>query len=264
MNFIGQNIRYLRKEKGITQEQLANKLGVNRSMIGAYEENRAEPKLQTMLSICHYFNIDINTLVQRDISNSKIENPIVDIKGQQLRILPILIDKSNDKELISVVPVKASAGYLNGYGDVDYIESLQKFSMPVPEISSDKTYRVFQITGDSMLPVKPGSYIICEYVHDWFEVRNEKCYVLITRDDGIVYKRLLNNLKEGHLVLKSDNPEYKPYTVKPENIVEIWKALGYISFTLPEVEESNNQFEKIVNELRKDVGEIKKNLFNAG
>ena len=263
MNFIGQNIKYLRKVKGITQEQLSGKLGLNRSMIGAYEENRAEPKMQTILNLCHYFEVDINSLILSNLSKTDSSKKNIDIEGKQLRILPILINKEENNELISVVPVKASAGYMNGYGDVDFIESLQKFTLPVPEISPNKTYRVFQISGDSMLPVKPGSYIICEYVHDWYDIRNDQCYILITRDDGIVYKRVINNLKDAHLLLKSDNKEYQPYKITPDKIMEVWKALGYITFSLPDAEENylnKNHFEEIIQGLKNDVHEIKRKI----
>ncbi len=263
MNFLGNNIKFLRKKKSITQIQLAQKIGVNRSMIGTYEEGRAEPKMQTLLNICHYFDVDLNSIILKDLTRSTNLKSVSEIKGEQLRILSILVDKEDDNELISVVPVKASAGYTSGYGDVDFIESLEKFTLPVPEISRNKTYRVFQINGDSMLPVKPGSYIICEYEHDWYNVSNDQCYIVITRDDGIIYKRVINNLKDGHLLLKSDNPEYKPYKVPPENIIEIWKALGYISFSLPDKDENQpypRTIEDKLEEIRNEVIEINKKV----
>ena len=265
MNYIAENIKYLRKNKGITQEQLANKIGVKRSNIGAYEENRAEPKLRVLLNICHYFNIDVDSIITKKIENNSTTQKI-DIEGNQLRILSILVDNENDKELISVVPVKAAAGYLNGYGDVDFIEKLQKFNLPVQELSPERTYRVFQISGDSMLPVKPKSYIICEYVHDWFDIKNEQCYILVTREDGIVYKRVINNLKDGHLLLKSDNQEYSPFKIQPEKIIEVWKALGFISFKLPDTDEliyGNNNLNNLVKELKGEISSIKTKINNV-
>ena len=117
MNFLGSNLRLLRKEKGLTQEQLAGKIGIKRSLIGAYEEGRTEPKLQTILNICHYFNVSIDALINHDMSKTK-KTALQDFKGRQLRILPIAVDKQNEKELCTIVPVKASAGYMKGYGDV--------------------------------------------------------------------------------------------------------------------------------------------------
>ena len=264
MNFLGSNLRLLRKEKGLTQEQLAGKIGTKRSLIGAYEEGRTEPKLQTILNICHYFNVSIDALINHDMSKTK-KAALQDFKGRQLRILPIAVDKQDEKELCTIVPVKASAGYMKGYGDVDYIESLPKFNLPYPDLPMDRTYRLFQISGESMLPVKPGSYIICEYVQDWYNIKNEKCYVLITKDDGIVYKRIINNLKEGELTLKSDNPEFKAYKIKADQIIEVWEAKGYTSFNLPDSEPQQldvNQLANTIFELKKDVKQLKKKLID--
>ncbi len=232
MNQFPENIRHLRKLKGFTQADLADKLGVNRSAVGAYEEGRAEPKLQILRSIAELFDVSIDALLYHELALNK-EVPKADIGGRGLRILPVVVDQNN-KELIQLVPEKAAAGYTSGYGDAEYIESLPHFSLPIPELNPNHSYRVFQIEGDSMLPITSGSYIIGEYVQDWGRIKNDECYVMITREDGIVYKRALNELQnERKLILKSDNPLYEPYEMAAEQILEVWKAVGVMNFDLP-------------------------------
>jgi len=150
--------------------------------------------------------------------------------GSNLRILPITIDREENKERVSLVPVQAAAGYLNGFGDVEFIESLPMFDLPFPEVSKGKTYRVFQIKGDSMLPIPSGAYILGSYVMDWRSVRNDEPYLVISKSEGIVFKRLLNNLKDGFLTLKSDNPAYDSFDIEANDIAEIWKAEGVTTF----------------------------------
>ena len=257
---IGQNIKYLRKSKGLTQEEIANKIGVNRAMIGSYEENRAVPKLSVLQNIAHYFSISIDDLINTKLWEKSDDNSSSKyVKGDNLRIISTIVDK-DDKELITTVPIQASAGYTKGYTDPDYIEELPHFSMPLMELSKERTYRVFQIKGDSMEPIKSGSYIICEYLQDWKEIIDGKPYIVITQDDGIVYKRLYNRINEtGEIVLKSDNPEYNPYSLNIENVFEIWKALGFISFDLPEPDElSMNKLHHMVLEMKKDMDKLKK------
>jgi phage repressor protein C with HTH and peptisase S24 domain len=142
----------------------------------------------------------------------------------------------DNQERISLIPVKAAAGYLQGRADPEYIGSMPHFSMPVSELSRNRTYRVFQLKGDSMLPITPGSYIFCDYVEDAADVRDGKSYVLIMADEGIVYKRVFQE-KETEWLLKSDNAEYEPYTIHRSGVLEIWRALGFLSFDLPEPEE---------------------------
>jgi transcriptional regulator with XRE-family HTH domain len=234
MNRFPGNVRWLRTQEKLTQSDLAEKLGVNRSAIGAYEEGRAEPKLQVLRNIAQVFDVSIDALLYHDLSMTK-EVPKADIPGDNLRILPVVIDQEG-KELVQLVPEKAAAGYLSGYGDAEYIESLPHFSLPIPELNPNHSYRVFQIEGDSMLPIPSGSYIIAEYVQDWSRIKNDNCYILLTREEGIVYKRVLNELQhERKLILKSDNPTYDPYEITAENVLEVWKAVGHMGFSLPSV-----------------------------
>lgn len=260
MEYIGQNIKYLRKLKGLTQDELAKNIGVNRAMIGSYEENRAAPKLSVLQDISYFFDISIDALVKQKLWQESNNGILSDfISGDKLRIISTVVDK-DDKELITNVPIQASAGYTIGYSDPTYIEELPHFSLPLTELSKERTYRVFQIKGDSMEPIKSGSYIICEYLANWEEIYDGKPYILISRNDGIVYKRLYNKINEtGEIILKSDNPEYDPYTLKAEEVFEVWKALGFISFSLPEPDDLNiSKLHNMILGMKNDIDKLKK------
>lgn len=263
MDNLGLNIKHLRKLKGFTQTELANNLGVNRAMIGSYEENRAVPKLSVLQDIAYFFSISIDDLIKLKLweDRSPLEQNLnADYKGNRLRVVSTVVDKT-DKELITTVPIKASAGYTNGYSDPEFIEDLPHFSLPLNELSKERTYRVFQIKGDSMLPLKSGSYVICEYVTNWEDINDNKPYIVISKDEGIVYKRLINTIqKSGEILLKSDNSEYSPYSIHVDSILEIWKALGFISFELPEKKSDTldvNGLHKMIVDMKKDLDELK-------
>lgn len=252
------NIKYLRKSKGLTQDQLADKIGVNRAMIGSYEEGRAIPKLSALTAIAHYFNISVDNLINKDLSKDDFPDD-AEIKGSKLRVLSTIVDREN-QEFITLVPVKASAGYLNGYADPDYIEKLPRFSLPLPELSKERTYRAFQIKGDSMEPISSGTYIICEYVQNWEDIKNGKSYVLLTRDEGVVYKRVY--VKENYeLLLKSDNPTYQPYSIMLNTVMEIWRAVGYICLTLPELDDMTiGKLTLMMQQMKSEINELKRGL----
>jgi len=258
MALIHQNIKVLRKNKGLTQEELANKIGITRSVIGAYEEERADPKIETLQNLAHFFNVSIDSLLNEDLQSLRADQTGVDIKGSTLRILSVVVNDKNE-ELITAVPVKAHAGYLNGYSDLEFTEALPRFNLPVKEVNQNKSYRLFQITGDSMLPIASGSYILTEYIQDYYDIKNNKCYIIISKDEGIEYKRVINMLDESkELVLKSDNAEYPPYTISQESILEVWKAIGFLSFNLPDPEDlSFHKLSSIVMELKKDINKLK-------
>lgn len=257
MNFLATNIRHLRKQKQLTQKELATRLGLKRAMIGVYEEGRAVPKLATLQGIAHYFQVTLDELVNTDLQKSPPEKP--DIEGKALRLLCTVVD-SNNNENITLIPAKASAGYLAGYADHEFMASLPQFALPLPELSKNKTYRAFQISGNSMKPIPSGAYIIGEFVQNWQEITNGQAYILVTRTEGITFKRIYKAIDEGVLHLKSDNPEYAPYSVSLNDVLDVWKSVGYISFSIPE--ETNMSLEKltsVVMKMQKEITQLKQN-----
>jgi len=226
---LSSNLKFLRKRADLTQAALAERLGVNRPVIGAYEEGRAEPRLHTLKHLAHFFKVSIDDLLDKDLSTGF---RAADPEGKNLRILTIPIDPEKGEERATLVPVKAAAGYLAGFGDMEYIESLPRFSMPFPELPADRTYRVFQIEGESMLPIPPKSYVISEYVQDWTDLKTDERYVFLTQDEGVVFKRVREHPHKQSYELISDNPAFKPYFIHRSQILEVWKVRGVISFDL--------------------------------
>lgn len=260
-NIIASNIKYLRKSKELTQDQLADKIGVNRAMIGSYEEGRAIPKVQALQALSHYFGITLDALVLYDLSKTSSTKEMSDIdkKGSNLRVVSTIVDRDNN-ELITLVPVKAAAGYLTGYADPDFIDALPRFSLPFQEISKERTYRAFQITGDSMDPIPPGAYIISEYLQDWHKINDGKTYVLVTREEGVVYKRVFMH-SSGELWLKSDNPIYDAYSIHLNSILEVWKAVGYICTAIPETGAvSLSKLSSMIVEMKREIEGLKKKM----
>jgi len=85
-------------------------------------------------------------------------------------------------------------------------------------------HRAFPIKGDSMLPMKDGAFVIGRFVEDRREIKTGKTYVLITLNDGMVYKRVYNNIDlNGSLLLMSDNKVYNDYSVPINEVLELWE-----------------------------------------
>ncbi len=235
MAIINKNLKFLRAQQGMTQKQLAEKLGLKQAAIGAYEEERATPPLSSLLDITKIFNVNLDDLVKQDLSRPDHERKFLST-GKGRDVLAITVD-SNNKENVELVTQKASAGYLSGYQDVEFVKDLPKISMPV--LPKNKTYRAFEIQGDSMLPVQPGSIIFGEYLEDVSSIKNGKLYILITRQDGIVFKRIFNFAEgESKLLLVSDNRNYQPFSVDVNEVVEIWYAKAFFSNQFPDPQSS--------------------------
>jgi len=258
MSNISSNLKYLRKKNSHTQQQFADIMGIKRSLIGAYEEDRAEPKYDLLKKIAEHFDLTIDEFINEQITESW--KPKLKGQGSNLRILSISVD-SSDNENIELVPVKASAGYLNGFSDPEYIKDLPKFQLPLPFLKQG-TFRAFEIKGDSMLPIQSGSLIIGEYLENWNDVKTGDTYVIISKDEGVVYKRAGNRFKENKdLKLISDNKVYDPYTINSDDILEIWKAKAYLSTALPDPtpEPTIETLTNMMSQMQKSISQLNKN-----
>lgn len=251
---IATNIKHLRKKLGHTQEQFAEHVGIKRSLVGAYEEGRAEPRLQTLSKIALVLKVTTDQLINLDLTKGTPPG------AEKVKVLSITVD-ANDKENIELVPQKAAAGYLNGFSDPEYVAELPKFQLP--NLPANATYRAFEIAGDSMVPLPSGTIVIGQYLESLNEIRNGKTYVLITRKEGVVYKRVFNYLEDrGKLYLVSDNKAYAPYEVDPLDVEEIWEARAFISVQFPDPSEPSDmtldKLAGIVLNIKEDVDELKK------
>jgi phage repressor protein C with HTH and peptisase S24 domain len=122
-------------------------------------------------------------------------------------------------------------------------------------------YRAFEIVGDSMLPTTSGSIIVGEKVDDFEDVKSNQTYIVVSRNEGIVYKRILKNGKgKSKLTLVSDNPTYQPYNVQAEDVVEIWKAQMILSKANTQQRWDVNQLANIVGNLQQQVNSLKKRM----
>ncbi|MDQ1149923.1 XRE family transcriptional regulator [Sphingobacterium zeae] len=229
MSNISSNLKFLRKGKKITQQQFADIMEIKRASVGAYEEDRAEPKYELLKKIAEFYGLTMDELAN-DVIDDKWK-PVPKSNASNLRVLSVTVDTDN-RENIELVPIKASAGYLNGYGDPEYVAELPKFSLPMV---GQGTFRAFEIKGDSMLPLPSGSIIVAEYVENWHDIKPGSTYVVVSKEDGVVYKRIAFKFKEDKgLKLVSDNKTYEPYWVETADILEVWKAKAFISTQLPE------------------------------
>lgn len=258
----GPNIKLLRQRRGRSQEEVAVALDIKRSSYSGYENGSAEPPFDLLIRISEYYKLSIDKLLKDDLtalSESQLgileRGGDVDLSGRRLRVLATTVN-SEDRENVELVPEKAKAGYAAGYADPEYISILPTFQMPF--LAKDRKYRTFQISGDSMPPVSDGSWVTGEYVQNWQTIRDGQPYIVVTKDEGIVFKVLYNQLKEkGNLLLCSTNPLYAPYEVPVGNVLEIWKFVHFISAELPEPNMSRDELARSVVELRKEVGQLR-------
>ncbi len=259
---VGNNLKILRKRLKKSQEDVAQDLKLSRSTYSGYENGVAQPNIENLVAFSDYFKVSIDELLRKnfeDFTENELERMdkglLTDVKGQKLRVLTSLVNE-HDEEMIELIPMKASAGYARGYADPDYLKVLPTFNLPF--LSKNKKYRTFPIQGDSMPPVVEGSFVIAEFVQNWMTIRNATPCIVVTKEDGIVFK-IVHNLLDStqSFQLCSTNPFYKPYFVHVNDILEMWKFVNYISPELPEIRMDDHDLSRSLQELQKEVHELK-------
>ena len=249
MSQAGQNLKYLRKLRGWTQEEFASKVGIKRSLVGAYEEERADPRLDVLEIVADIFKLSLDELLLKDLSNNS-GNYLTKRRQQKMM--------SAERNLIHFVPVKAAAGYLASYADTEFIDELNTFTLPM---MAGGNYRAFEIIGDSMLPTPSGSIIVGEKIEGPADIKNSQAYIVVSRNEGIVYKRVeKNNRSKNKLTLVSDNPQFQPYQVNAEDVVELWQAQMVISKVSQQQRWDVNSLASMVNNLQSQVSTLKKKM----
>ena len=257
MIFLSGNLKLLRKRQGISQQALADKLLISRASLAKYEGAVNEPSLEVLLRISRYFKVTTDCLLTVNLSNHKEQINLEDLSAQGM-IVPIQVNDRGEN-VIEVVPHNAQAGYMGGYSDPGFIESLEKMALPFHEMHGK--CRAFPVDGDSMPPFGPGSFVVGRQLSSIDELKDGHRYIVVSRDEGIVFKRVYRNKSNpGQLRMVSDNKRHDPFEMSAYEIIELWEFVAGISLegsgdnpyaldVMSRVEDLHEQVQKLADEL---------------
>lgn len=97
MSNIASNLKFLRKKKGLTQQQFADALSIKRASVGAYEEDRAEPKYELLKKIAEFYELTMDELTHEVIDDKW--RPTPKSNASNLRVLSVTVDSDNRRTL---------------------------------------------------------------------------------------------------------------------------------------------------------------------
>lgn len=253
MRILPKNIKYLRTCQNLSQQALADSLNLSRSNLAKYEKGVHDPGIEVLLRISRYFKVSVDAILTVDLSQVSLEEYMDNGK----MLLPVQVDeKGND--IIEVIPHDASAGYLGSYSDPEFIEQLDHLYLPF--LPSKKKYRAFPVSGDSMPPVIDGSFIIGSWISSISEVKKGRRYIVVSRDEGIVFKRISEIEKGGLFHLESDNPLYPTFTMAGQEVLEVWEFMASISIEDAADRYMENALVEKINFLQKELEDLNNKL----
>ncbi|PKH50989.1 transcriptional regulator [Tenacibaculum sp. Bg11-29] len=228
MSFFGKNIKKIRGVKGLSQQAFAEVFDLKRATLGAYEEGRSEPKIDTIIKIANHFSISIGSMLTSELT----VNELLRFKGD----LTVAAEVVKKEEFTSVpcITEKNMKEYIQFYDKKNFVSDLPVLQLP---INKDKVFRGYTVSSLEMTNHDKGLYpkdvVVGEFVpKEVIKKLNNGIVVLVLVEDALILRRLYIAKKE--VVLRADhkNIEDKKYELK--DIKELWR-IRYVFFKrLPE------------------------------
>lgn len=262
--FFPENLKFLRRRKNLSQEELAAQMGITRVKLNALESGKTKnPAMEDLLKLSAFFRISIDSLLKAPLSRL-LELQLRELEagndvymmGTKLRVLPVTLDKEG-RQNSEYVPVKARMGYRSGFNDPEYIAALPKYN--IPTLSPHGTYRTFAVAGDSMYPIPDRAEITGEYVENWQAIKPDTpCVLILDAAEDMVFKLVTVDAPNHSFLLKSLNEAYRPYTVSAEDVLEIWAFRKLHLDELPENLSESREWQRVFLELKEEIRNLNK------
>lgn len=210
----GANLKKLREDAHLSQEQLADAIGVSKSTIGMYEQGKRMPNTNTILKdIASYFGVSIDYLVgylpeEKDLSEDDFSR--FNLRPIQSRRIPML------GKIACGEPIMCEEEY-------------ETFLDVGTDISADFCVRA---QGDSMINARilDGDIV---FIRKQEMVENGEIAAIIVNDSEVTLKRFFYYPDLNQVVLQPENPTYRPMVYMNEDLAHI-RVLGKaVAFTSP-------------------------------
>jgi len=229
MSFFGKNIRKIRTVKTLSQQAFADLFDLKRGTLGAYEEGRSEPKIETIIKIANYFSIPIDDLLTKELTVNKLLKFKGDIAADHEELI---------KEHFATIPCitqKNNADYIAHYDKEQFIKDMPCLQLP---INTEKTFRGYTVDSLEMSSNDKGLYpkdiVIGEFVpKKVYKKINNGVLVMVLVDKQLILRRLF--ITNEILVLRADHKNIEDIKINLKEIKEMWRIRYVFYRRLPEV-----------------------------
>lgn len=229
MSFFGKNIRKIRTVKTLSQQSFAELFDLKRGTLGAYEEGRSEPKIDTIIKIANYFSIPIDDLLTKELtvnsllkfkSNLTTDHEI--ITKQAFASIPCITSKNAKEYLL--------------YNDKEaFVSDMQVLQLP---INPEKEFRAFTVDNLEMSSNDKGLFpkdiVIGELIpREVYKKLNNGHLVLAVFEDQLVLRRCY--LSGNSITLRADHKNIDDLEFPIKEVKELWRIRYVFYHRVPEL-----------------------------
>ncbi len=217
MSFFGKNIKKVRGIKSLSQQAFADLFDLKRGTLGAYEEGRSEPKIETIIKIANYFSISIDDILTAELTVNQL------LKfNDRLTLTPEELEREQFAQ-VPCITEKLAGDYMEYFDNQAFIDDMPKLSLP---INIDKDFRAFTVTNLEMTSHDKGLYpkdvVVGEKVpHKVVKKLNNGTIVLAVTEKELILRRLY--VTADGLVLRADHKNIDDETFHVNDLKELWR-----------------------------------------
>lgn len=250
-----------------------NKLSNNTSEATSFAQNSANPKFDT------YSAPSIGDLMKKFLGNEPPVNvernqepktaervaQTVNLKPSFERepyIAPQQNTQSNNTQITNYQSINQNISlvrrfqfneYLVKHSDFHFLKTLSLFNIPT---LTNGEFRAFEAGEDFSFE---GALLVGSLIRNWHEISDGKNYILVTKTQGIIYRRVYNQVKiKGTLLLSTDNNRFPSSEISFTDVIETWEIKAFVSHILPEPNTPYNKLGNLVDEMKFELERIKK------
>lgn len=228
-----QELVEIRQRAGMNQAKFAAQIGYSREVVSKIENEKMEPSKWFVEAVQKFQNErfgggwgdDVKILGK--ISQGRKSRPYFEERREQ-KIIPVQF-------MVPLVGIKAQAGYVKGYEQTDFLQTLEKFSLPPGVNPKGLEWSYFEVDGDSMEPtIASGDILLSSLLpqEDWKDIREHYVYVLLTDEQLLVKRVACINEKEWSLI--SDNETYPQVSLDLSKLKQVWTLRRHIRSRVPQ------------------------------
>ena len=243
MSFFGKNVKKIRGVKKLSQQAFADKFDLKRATLGAYEEGRSEPKIDTIIKVANYFSISIGDILTKEITinqllsfNEGITTDVNQMVKSSLAEIPF-VNQLNKEIFIT-----------------NFMQSKSYSSLPMLKVPIKETEGMLAYVVEDLIMVENQEGLFPDDIVIGKEIANDKVnkgdVVLALANESLFVRRFFKT--ETHYVLKADHVNIAPVEIDFADEICFWKVTEVILKRYPKfisgVENKINQIMDKLNE----------------
>ncbi|WP_294733850.1 helix-turn-helix transcriptional regulator [uncultured Flavobacterium sp.] len=245
----GKNLKKMRSVHGMSQQEFAELFDLKRATLGAYEEKRSNPKLETVVKIAKHFSISIDELLTKELTVNKLlrfNEAITIVPGkteeQNIDGIPCITETNKPEFIKQYKAAKSISKVVLSQIYLPHINKEDKLALVIDDLAMSGGANGFL----------PKDMVIGTHV-DLKEIEKTNGeLVLIATATQVYFRRI--SYQGDNVVLKANHPGVEPIALATSEILGLWVIVHTFRYTLPnndnELEQRLAQLENTISSLR--------------